>query len=201
MAEQMTEPMENLNAVLKGMAEILAEKENLEELTKLGPDLRSFVADLRKQADTLTKTMLETTAKTQGNLDRVTASVTATSEEVRALLQKNRPALEKLLEDSDALMARLNKTADGLEDLVKDADGLVKDADRVVVENHGNIHETIRALRDTVHHMEMATRRIRANPAILIFGADETPEERRRADETELRLKGRARRYDKEPPK
>ena len=66
----------------------------------------------------------------------MTASVTATSEEVRALLHKNRPALEKLLADSDALMARLNKTADGLEDLVKDADGLVKDADRVVVENH-----------------------------------------------------------------
>lgn len=49
--------------------------------------------------------------------------------------------------------------------------------------------------------MEQASKRIRANPAILLFGAEETPEERRRADETELRLRGRARRYDKEPPK
>jgi hypothetical protein len=47
----------------------------------------------------------------------------------------------------------------------------------------------------------MAAKRIRANPSIVLFGASETPEELRRADETELRLKGRARRYDKEDPK
>ena len=34
-----------------------------------------------------------------------------------------------------------------------------------------------------------------------LAGASETPEELRRSDETELRLKGRARRYDKEDPK
>ena len=37
--------------------------------------------------------------------------------------------------------------------------------------------------------------------SIVLFGGQETPEELRKADETELRLKGRARRYDKEDPK
>ena len=186
--------MTKSQAVLKGMAEVLAESENLKELSKLGPDMRAFVADLRQQADTLTKAMLETTKKTQTEVEKISTSITATSEEARMVMTKNRPAIEKLLADSDALIGRLNKAADGL-------DEVIRDTDRLVTDNHSNVHETIRSLRDTAHHLEMATKRIRANPAILLFGAEETPEELRRRDETELRMKGRARRYDKEPPK
>jgi hypothetical protein len=90
--------------------------------------------------------------------------------------------------------ARLSKTADNLDQLLKDSDGLI-------VQNNRNLYETIRGLRDMTHHLELAAKRIRANPSIVLFGAQETPEELRKADETELRLKGRARRYDKEDPK
>ena len=69
------------------------------------------------------------------------------------------------------------------------------------VEQAQNIFETVRGLRDMTHHLELAAKRIRANPSIVLFGGSETPEELRKADETELRLKGRARRYDKEDPK
>ena len=69
------------------------------------------------------------------------------------------------------------------------------------VQNNANFYETLRSLRDTTHHLELAAKRIRANPSLLLFGSPETPEELKRADETDLRLKGRARRYDKEDPK
>src|SRR5207248_3746313 len=101
---------------------------------------------------------------------------------------------EKIAKTLDEVTARLSKSAENLDQLLRDSDG-------VIVQNNKNIYEAIRGLRDTTHHLELAAKRIRANPSIVLFGAAETPEELRRADETELRLKGRARRYDKEDPK
>ena len=42
----------------------------------------------------------------------------------------------------------------------------------------------------------MALRKIRANPAVLLFGDDETDLEARDLDLTEIRLRGRARPYE-----
>jgi phospholipid/cholesterol/gamma-HCH transport system permease protein len=94
---------------------------------------------------------------------------------------RNAEALsEKLSARPDDLTGRFGRAAEVLERLLRDADGLV-------VENHKNVYETIRALRDAAYPMEQASKRIRANPSILLFGAEETPEERRRADETTKR--------------
>jgi hypothetical protein len=101
---------------------------------------------------------------------------------------------EKIAKTLDEVTARLSKSAENLDQLLKDGDG-------VILQNNKNLYETIRGLRDTSHHLELAAKRIRANPSVLLLGSPETPEELRRADETELRLKGRARRYDKEDPK
>jgi hypothetical protein len=101
---------------------------------------------------------------------------------------------EKIAKTLDEVTARLGKSADAL-------DLLLKDSDSLIVQNNKNFYETLRGMRDTAHHLELAAKRVRANPSLLIFGAPETPEELKRADETDLRLKGRARRYDKEDPK
>jgi hypothetical protein len=101
---------------------------------------------------------------------------------------------DKVSKTLDELAERLTRTTDAMEQLLKDSDTLV-------VQNNANFYETLRGLRDTTHHLSLAAKRIRANPSLLLFGSPETPEELKRADETDLRLKGRARRYDKEDPK
>ena len=137
-------------------------------------------------------------------------------DEVQATVRENRAPLASALKNADELSGRVSrnveelsaKVAKALEELTvkltKTADGLdrlVGDADAVLLQNNANLYETIRGMRDTAHHLELAAKRVRANPSILLFGAEETPEERKRADETDLRLKGRAPRYDKEDPK
>ena len=96
-----------------------------------------------------------------------------------------------LLKNADQLAGKLTRTADHL-------DALLRDADAMIVQNSGNVYETVRSMRDTAYHLEQTAKRVRSDPSILIFGAEETAEERVRADETELRLRARVRRYDKE---
>ena len=148
-----------------------------EAARKLTRDAGDALAEIRATV-TETRKPLASTLKSAGEL---TAGLVVQVDEVSA----------KLLKQLDVLSSRVETVADHV-------DRMILDADALIVENNKNVYETIRALRDTGYHLEQAAKRVRANPSVLIFGAEETPEERRRRDETEIRLKGRARRYDKE---
>ena len=139
----------------------------------------------------------ETSARSgDGQVHREPLSKTLkNTEDLTGRLAKDADALtDRMLKTIDELTARLSKSLDSLDQVLKDTDGLI-------VQNNKNLFETIRGMRDMTHHLELAAKRIRANPSVVLFGSPETPEELRQADETELRLKGRARRYDKEEPK
>ena len=186
--------LDNLNAIVgdeqfrKNVSGTLSEARTL--LSSLNEQLRTIGTTVSKTGDLVTeleesvKTAREPLTKTLKNTDELTAR-----------LSKDADLLtDKVAKTLDELTARLSKTADNLDQLLKDSDGLI-------VQNNKNLFETIRGLRDMTYHLELAAKRIRANPSVVLFGAQETPEELRKADETELRLKGRARRYDKEDPK
>jgi phospholipid/cholesterol/gamma-HCH transport system substrate-binding protein len=186
--------LDNLNAIVgdeqfrKNVSALLSEARAL--MTSLNEQLKGVGATLTKAGDLVTevqdtvKSAREPLTKTLKNTDELTSR-----------LAKDADLLtDKIAKTLDEVTARLSKTADNLDQLLKDGDGLI-------VQNNRNLYETIRGLRDMTHHLELAAKRIRANPSIVLFGAQETPEELRKADETELRLKGRARRYDKEDPK
>ena len=66
----------------------------------------------------------------------------------------------------------------------------------VLVENRPEVAETMRRLRRTMWEAEMAMRKIRANPAFLLFGDDEQLLDSNPYDESELRRTGRARPYN-----
>jgi len=191
---RITTLLDNLNAIVgdeqfrKNIGGMLAEARALmtnlnEQLQKVGTTVTK-TGDLVTEVQETVKSAREPLTKTLKNTDELTARLTKDAD----LLT------EKIARSLDELTARLSKTADNLDQLLKDSDGLI-------VQNNKNLFETIRGLRDMTHHLELAAKRIRANPSIVLFGAQETPEELRKADETELRLKGRARRYDKEDPK
>jgi len=190
--------LENLNLILgdaefrKNIDGLLTESRSLlanmnEQVTKLGT-VASKTGDKSQEVltelDETIKSVREPLTKTLKNTDELTVHLTKDADQLT----------EKLAKTLDEVTARLARAGDALDQLLKDSDGLV-------VRNNTNLYETLRGLRDTTHHLELAAKRIRANPSVLLFGAPETPEELKHADETELRLKGRARRYDKEDPK
>jgi phospholipid/cholesterol/gamma-HCH transport system substrate-binding protein len=183
-----------LDRILGHLDRILGTPENQKNIADILSEARALLASLNEQV----KKVAEVATRTGERAEKVLGDVEGVVKESRAPLAstlKNADELAaRLLKAVDEMTARLNRTADGLDRLVADADG-------ILVQNNKNLYETIRGLRDTAYHLERAAKRIRANPSIVLFGAEETPEDLRRADETELRQKGRARRYDKEDPK
>lgn len=198
-------PLARLTELLDNLNKILGDSDFRKNLNGLLTESRALLASLNTEVQKIGSVAARTGEKTEQVLTEVHETVKAAREpltkaiknadELTVHLTKDADLLtEKLTRTLDELTSRLSKTADNLDQLLKDTDGLV-------VQNNANLYETLRGLRDMTHHLERASRRIRADPSVLLFGASETPEELRRNDETELRLKGRARRYDKEDPK
>jgi len=198
-------PLAKLDTLLDHLNRILGTDENQKNIAGILAEGRALLGTFSDQIQKIAALADKTGQKSQDVLS-----------EIQATVHENRAPLASTLKNVDELTSKMNKSLDELvtklsravEDmsarLQKTADQLdlvLRDTDQLIVQNNKNIYETIRALRDTAYHMEQATKRIRANPSILLFGAQETPEELRRTDETEIRLKGRARRYDKEEPK
>jgi len=194
-------PLQRLDKLLENLNLILGDPEFRKNVSSLLTESRSLLANLSEQVTKFgavgSKTG-ETLAELQETIKGVREPLTKTlkdTDELTVHLSKDADQLtDKLAKTLDEVTARLTRAGDALDQLLKDSDSLV-------VRNNANLYETLRGLRDTTHHLELAAKRIRANPSLLLFGAPETPEELKRADETELRLKGRARRYDKEDPK
>jgi len=168
--------LENLNKIFGSPGN----QKNVEELLSRG---RELLVDLRDEVQKIG-------AEVRGMGEKADETMA----EVQEIIRENHPTLSTILKNLNGLSASLVETADHL-------DGLILRGNDLVIQNNRNIYETIRNLRDAAYHLEQGARRIRADPSILIFGAGETPEELRRADETEIRLQGRTRRYDKEAPR
>jgi phospholipid/cholesterol/gamma-HCH transport system substrate-binding protein len=198
-------PLSRLDKLIDNLNAIVGDAEFRKNLSGMLVDARTMLASLNEQIQKVGASAAKTSERSQEVLAEVQETFKATREplaktikdtgDLTARLSKDADLItEKIVKTLDEVTAKLSKTAESLDQLLRDSDG-------VVVQNNRNIFETIRGLRDTTHHLELAAKRIRANPSILLFGASETPEELRRSDETDLRLKGRARRYDKEDPK
>jgi phospholipid/cholesterol/gamma-HCH transport system substrate-binding protein len=205
LASAIERPLAKVDRILDHLDAILGGPENQKNIAEILSEAKTLLATMDAQMKRIGDLAAQTAEKTQKVLEEVQATVhdaraplTSTlknAEELPGRLSRSIEELSsKMAKSLDELTSKLTKTADGL-------DQLLHDADAVVLQNNSNLYETIRGLRDTAYHLELAAKRVRANPSVLIFGAGETPEERRQSDETELRLKGRARRYDKEDPK
>jgi phospholipid/cholesterol/gamma-HCH transport system substrate-binding protein len=194
-------PLARINTLLDNLNAIVGDEQFRKNVGAMLSEARTLMTSMNEQLQTVGKTVSKTgdlVTEVQDTVKAAREPLTKTlknTDELTARLSKDADLLtDKIAKALDELTARLSKTADNLDQLLKDTDGLI-------VQNNKNLFETVRGLRDMTHHLELAAKRIRANPSIVLFGAQETPEELRKADETELRLKGRARRYDKEDPK
>jgi phospholipid/cholesterol/gamma-HCH transport system substrate-binding protein len=183
-----------LDRILSHLDKILGTPENQKNIADVLSEAKAVLVSLNERVKQVGDIAVRTGERTDKVLGEVEGLVKETRAPLASTLKNADELASKTLKSVDELVARLNRTADGLDQTIHHADG-------ILVQNNKNLYETIRGLRDTAHHLELAAKRIRAKPSLLLFDAPETPEELRRADETELRLKGRARRYDKEDPK
>jgi len=198
-------PLQRLDKLIENLNLILGDVEFRKNLSGLLTDSRALLASLNDQVTKMGETVAKTGNKTNETLNELQETVKAAREPLVKTLKDTDDLALHLTKDADLMTDKVSKTLDELADrLTRTTDAmeqLLKDSDTLVVQNNANFYETLRGLRDTTHHLSLAAKRIRANPSLLLFGSPETPEELKRADETDLRLKGRARRYDKEDPK
>ncbi len=94
------------------------------------------------------------------------------------LIAAARPIVKKI----DAAITKLN------EEILRDLSGILS-------ENRADVAEIVRRLRRTMWQAEMAARKIRANPSVVIWGDDEPDLEAIEIDESGIRRTGRARPY------
>lgn len=198
-------PMTKLDALLDNVNKIIGDEEFRKNVAAMLTDARSLLKSLGEEIQKVGSVAGKTGERSQEVLTEVHDTIKSLREPLGRTLKNTEELTGRLGKDADQLTdrivkmidevtARLNKSLDTLDQVFKDTDGLI-------VQNNKNLFETVRGMRDMTHHLELAAKRIRANPSVVLFGSPETPEELRQADETELRLKGRARRYDKEDPK
>jgi len=198
-------PLARVDKLLDNLNQIVGDEAFRKNVSAMLTEARALLASLNEQIQKVGAVAGKTGEKSQEVLTEVHDTVKSIREplsktlkdtdELTIRLAKNADLLtDRIVKTLDEVTARLSKSADNLDQLLKDSDGLI-------VQNNKNLYETVRGLRDMTHHLELAAKRIRANPSLVLFGSPETPEELRKEDETELRLKGRARRYDKEDPK
>jgi len=115
----------------------------------------------------------------------------------------------KTVADLDSLIAdnhpRVTATLDNLiavtGDLKKQLADIESAVTGVVDDNRAELAESIRRLRRTMFQAELAMRKIRANPAYLLFGDSEPDLEEKTMDLSGIRRSGRARPYEQRDEK
>jgi len=112
--------------------------------------------------------------------------------DARKILADADPKIGGILTD---LQASVKTAKEALAALQQDSKKLLDGFNGIVVENRVNIREMLRRFRRTAWQFEMAIRKVRANPAFLIFGDDGKDLEATSVDEGRIRRSGRARPY------
>jgi ABC-type transporter Mla subunit MlaD len=103
-------------------------------------------------------------------------------QELTRTLASKKEAFAELLERGKAIAAELEKGSSTMTAMLKD--------------NRANIAESLRTARNAMWELEVAMKKLRANPAVLIWGDGEEVLEAEPRDETGLRRSGRARPYE-----
>jgi|GEM_PF-4431410 len=212
-----------INSVLRKVDDHFATLENFESLSQSIKDVQTLVASMRdfvrkdngalytkvvqplnslltNANDSLTqlreRVLNETLTQAEAFL-RDGRSLVADAREAIATAQQAigdiSPRASAFLDDADdavqSLEARVGDVAQSAQDVLTLAKGAIS-------EGKPDLIESLRRLRRTMWEAEMAMRKIRANPAYLLFGDDKTLLDAPPLDVGDIRSSGRARPYE-----
>ncbi len=188
-----------LGTLIRTVNQQLLTSENIDTVQRALGELDGVMAEGRQIATTLNRGLLSpdnvaALERTIHNLDGAVADGRSVAARLDKLLDAEQdPRLDNLITEVRAATGELREN---LNTVSADLRRLLDNTDRVVGQAETELAETSRLLRRTLWQGEMTLRKIRANPALLFFGDDETDLEARDLDLTEIRLRGRARPYE-----
>lgn len=196
--------IDELTAVLEKLNRELFTPQNIQAIGRVIADLEGAVADGRQIAATLHRDVLapdnvEALDRVVHDLEAAVADSRSAAARLDAFLDAEQdPRLDRLLTEVTAATSEMRTHLDAV---TADLRELLENTDRVVSVAETELVEATRRLQQTLWQGEMALRKIRANPALLFFGDDETDLEARDLDLTEIRQRGRARPYEQRDEK
>ncbi len=191
--------IEELAVMIRTVNQKLLTADNLGTIDRALLELEGAAVEGRQAATTLNRRLLapanaDAFDRMLANLDGALTEGRSAAARLDALLEGEQdPRLDSLLAEARTAASELRTNLDAV---AADLRRLLDDTGRVVGQTETEIAEASRRLRRTLWQGEMALRKIRANPALLFFGDDETDLEARDLDLTEIRLRGRARPYE-----
>ncbi len=196
----MTYPaIEQLGSMIETLNRDLLTPENLGTLSEAIRDLDGVLVEGRALATNLNQKLLapdnlETFDRTLHNLDQAVADGQQVADRLESIFDPEQdPRLDQFLTDIAAVGGELRVQLDSVSG---DLEQLLQHANQVVNNTDAELAEATRRLQRTLWQGEMALRKIRSNPAVLLFGDNETDLEAGAIDFTEIRLRGRARPYE-----
>jgi len=181
----------DVHEILEKVNENVLSRENSDALAKIIEDLGAVSGEARAllvkdNPNGLHGSLVAPLQATISNADRLVADLRT------ALVDGTIPRADRLLDSSQKA---LDSVAGDATALTTDARSLVAHMDDLVTENSSDIAESMRRLRRSLWEAEMALRKVRSDPSVVIFGDDEQDLEAVEYDASGLRRSGRARPY------
>ncbi|HEX6810563.1 MAG TPA: MlaD family protein [Planctomycetota bacterium] len=191
LAATVGEAVRSINALTSTLNESVLTGENRENFTILLRHLGNSAADLRRllaasSADGLQASTIDPLRKM---LDAATQAITEVRQRV---LDSTLPLAERTLDES---RAGLQEFRASLATLRADLTAVLDQLQGTLGDTRPELAESMHRLRGTLWQAELAMRKVRANPSVLLFGSDEPDLEAREFDESGVRATGRARIY------
>lgn len=191
--------VEQLSDVLRTLRQELLTPENVDAVGRAVTALDDTLSEGRQLATRLNRDLLapdnvRSLERTLHQLEQAATDGRRVAGRLESMLDPEKdPRLDRILTEMSAVAVELRQNLDSVS---ADLQQLLSDADRVVGNTEAELSEATRRLHRALWQGEMALRKIRANPAVLLFGDDETDLEASELDLTEIRLRGRARPYE-----
>ncbi len=191
--------IEGLATMLETVNQDLLTPQNLDTVSQSIRDLDGMLVEGRQVVSNLNQKLLppdnlEALDRTIHNLDLAVADGRQVADRLASLLDPEQdPRLDQFLTDIAATSSELRVQLDNVS---SDLEQLINRADQLVGDTEVELAEATRRLQRALWQGEMALRKIRSNPAVLLFGDNETDLEAGALDFTEIRLRGRARPYE-----
>jgi ABC-type transporter Mla subunit MlaD len=159
---------------------------------KLLDDADAAVLELKKQLTTDVLPALQA-AVADGKL--ALAAAKKTMEDASSVLDESKPRIKALLDNLRDESARLDGR---LTDIQKRLGKLLDDADHLATLRQDQLADMMESFKNAAWELELAARKVRSNPAVLIFGDDEKQRlEADPRDDTGFRRTGRVKPYEK----
>jgi ABC-type transporter Mla subunit MlaD len=154
------------------------------------------VDDLVRDAAPEVRRLLENAASAASEGERTLAALRGIAEDSAPRLRSMMNEVESLLQALAAKRKEIQALVDQGKRLATEGADAAAGASAMIGENRANLAEMMRTMRSLMWDAEVLMRKLRANPAVVIWGDDEPVLDAEPRDATGIRQSGRAKPYD-----